>query len=428
MQKQKKRKGLVVCLYGIVVLLMLLVSTSVLALNVQNFQPSQAYTDGLQLYTSDTLKKWDVSLGLAINYVHNPLEVGTVGAAGRTQGLVDQLITTDFLVSVGLTDWWTLNVDVPVNLFHNIAPGINPARDKGGPEFGDVRFSSKFTLYNANKTKHGWGLAFIPYVNAPTGDQNVFVGYANTTGGAVLAFDKIIKSNRFYVNTGVRFNDETLQNIDIQHEFVFGAGYQRPLIKKIDLDVIVEMTGSTTFNNFFSDEVTTPLDFHLALKKAFLKKKNLVAYVGGSRGITGGYGSPDFRVFTGLSYTFSIKPKAKFFPGIVYFRFDKEVVDNPYEPVVDRIAAYYTRHKKTHFTVHGHTDAVGTNAYNDKLAKRRAVSVKKALIERGVPGSQINVVIHGEASPAAANSSNQGRALNRRATTDLYVSGFKKNS
>ncbi|MBU0504761.1 MAG: OmpA family protein [bacterium] len=424
MQKQKKSTALLVCLFGIMVLTMLLGSTSAFALNVQNFQPSQLYSNGLQLHTSDALKKWDMSLGFATNYVHNPLEVGRIGAAARTQGLVDQLLTTDFLVSVGLTDWWTLNLDVPVNWYHNIAPGIIATRDKGGPEFGDIRFSSKFTLYNASKTKHGWGLAFIPYVTAPTGDQNVFVGYANATGGAILAVDKIIKSNRFYVNTGIRFNDETLQNIDIQHEFVFGVGYQRPLIKKADLDIILEMTGSTTFNNFFTDEVTTPLDFHLALKKAFLKNKNLVAYVGGSRGITGGYGSPDFRVFTGLSYTFSIKPRAKFLPGIVYFRFDKSVLDNPYEPIVDRIASYYVRHKKTHFTVHGHTDAVGPNAYNYKLAKKRAESVKKELIQRGVPGAHIKVLIHGEEKPVATNKTIQGRALNRRAETDLYVSAL----
>jgi len=50
------------------------------------------------------LPQKNVAVGFFTNYVHNPIETG-LNSGKRTGGLVDQLITTDFLLSVGLADW-----------------------------------------------------------------------------------------------------------------------------------------------------------------------------------------------------------------------------------------------------------------------------------------------------------------------------------
>ena len=62
----------------------------------------------------------------------------------------------------------------------------------------------------------------------------------------------------------------------------------------------------------------------------------------------------------------------------------------------------------------GHTDSLGSNAYNQKLSQRRAESVKTYLSERGVDASRMEVKGYGEAEPVAPNDTAEGRELNRR--------------
>lgn len=62
----------------------------------------------------------------------------------------------------------------------------------------------------------------------------------------------------------------------------------------------------------------------------------------------------------------------------------------------------------------GHTDSLGSNAYNQKLSQQRAQSVKDYLGDRGVGDSRMQVKGYGEAEPVAPNDTAEGRELNRR--------------
>ena len=64
--------------------------------------------------------------------------------------------------------------------------------------------------------------------------------------------------------------------------------------------------------------------------------------------------------------------------------------------------------------IEGHTDATGTDAYNQKLSERRAQAVKNYLALRGIPAERIHTAGYGEARPIASNASVQGRSQNRR--------------
>jgi outer membrane protein OmpA-like peptidoglycan-associated protein len=64
--------------------------------------------------------------------------------------------------------------------------------------------------------------------------------------------------------------------------------------------------------------------------------------------------------------------------------------------------------------VQGHTDSRGSDAYNDKLSQDRAESVRRFLIEEGLPAEKIRAVGKGEGNPIASNDSAEGRANNRR--------------
>jgi OOP family OmpA-OmpF porin len=73
----------------------------------------------------------------------------------------------------------------------------------------------------------------------------------------------------------------------------------------------------------------------------------------------------------------------------------------------------------THVTVVGHTDSVGSAAYNAKLSLRRANAVKAYLVTKGVPVKLISVEGHGLREPVASNDTAEGRAQNRRAEISI---------
>jgi OOP family OmpA-OmpF porin len=73
----------------------------------------------------------------------------------------------------------------------------------------------------------------------------------------------------------------------------------------------------------------------------------------------------------------------------------------------------------------GHTDSVGTDAYNQKLSIRRAEAVKKHLVSQGIEAKRIYVEGKGESQPVADNKTADGRAKNRR--VQIEAIGTRKN-
>ena len=85
----------------------------------------------------------------------------------------------------------------------------------------------------------------------------------------------------------------------------------------------------------------------------------------------------------------------------------------------DKLNTIATRLKQeaasAQLTVTGHTDSVGSDAYNQKLSDKRAHSVVEYLIDSGVPRSSfVSVTGAGESQPVADNKTADGRAMNRR--------------
>jgi len=106
-------------------------------------------------------------------------------------------------------------------------------------------------------------------------------------------------------------------------------------------------------------------------------------------------------------------------PVRLYFAFDRGTPIPSSVKALDRIVAQVERAGGSlPIRVVGHTDSVGTKAYNDGLSMRRAKAVKRLLIQRGVPAGKIEVVAMGERKPVATNRTEAGRKLNRRAEVE----------
>ncbi|WP_458130854.1 OmpA family protein [Pseudomonas sp. R3-41] len=100
----------------------------------------------------------------------------------------------------------------------------------------------------------------------------------------------------------------------------------------------------------------------------------------------------------------------------VHFEFNKATLTPADKDVLSTVATRLKQETSTaQLSVTGHTDSVGSDAYNQKLSQRRADSVVKYLVENGVPQSSfVSVSGAGESQPVADNKTSDGRAMNRR--------------
>jgi outer membrane protein OmpA-like peptidoglycan-associated protein len=397
------------------------------ALNVQLLRPSTGHVKGYQLFTSDALPKYRLAMGLNVNLAHHPFELTLAGTTTRVLGIVDRFVTADLLVSYGITNWWTVNLDMPVNIYHDIAPTFIATRDKGGGDAGDLGVIMKFQIFDAEETSTGLGLAVVPFVTLPTGRQSIFFGDENVTAGAVLVGDAQWKANRFYLNVGGRFRErEQITNLIVKHELLYGLGFTRPIVKDWDFNIILEVFGSTNFRKFATENISSPIEGLAILQKKWGEKRNLITHLGGGFGITNGYGVPTWRALVGVSYAWDLgqrKPREEVIvTNDVHFSFDGAEIRPQSYPILDEVAGKIdARPDVEHVRVEGHTDSYGSNAYNQKLSERRAKSVEKYMIQKGVPGDKIDSVGYGETKPVADNATKEGRAKNRRVEFRLRI-------
>ncbi len=103
----------------------------------------------------------------------------------------------------------------------------------------------------------------------------------------------------------------------------------------------------------------------------------------------------------------------------VLFDFDKYVIKKEYFPELNRWVAYFLENKGITAEIHGHTDSIGTEAYNQKLSERRAQAVINYLIEKGVDPARLVSKGFGESSPVAPNTTPAERQKNRRVEVEL---------
>lgn len=100
--------------------------------------------------------------------------------------------------------------------------------------------------------------------------------------------------------------------------------------------------------------------------------------------------------------------------GDVSFDTNSSVVRPGLYGELDRIASVLVQYPQTLIRIEGHTDSVGSEAYNMDLSRRRAEAVRNLLVQRGVADSRLEVVAFGESLPVATNDTEAGRQKNRR--------------
>jgi OOP family OmpA-OmpF porin len=109
----------------------------------------------------------------------------------------------------------------------------------------------------------------------------------------------------------------------------------------------------------------------------------------------------------------------------VLFDFDKAVIKPEGKSKLDDLANKVKAINLEVVIAIGHTDSIGSDAYNQKLSVRRAESVKAYLVSKGIEPNRIYTEGKGEKQPVASNKTKEGRAKNRR--VEIEVIGTRKN-
>ncbi|HEX9192776.1 MAG TPA: OmpA family protein, partial [Burkholderiales bacterium] len=106
-------------------------------------------------------------------------------------------------------------------------------------------------------------------------------------------------------------------------------------------------------------------------------------------------------------------------PGNVTFRTGSADLNAQFFKVLDGVAQVARKYDKTIIEIAGHTDNVGGADFNRQLSQRRASAVAQYLMSKGVTEPRIMTAAGGEEHPIASNSTEQGRAANRRVEVTL---------
>lgn len=106
-------------------------------------------------------------------------------------------------------------------------------------------------------------------------------------------------------------------------------------------------------------------------------------------------------------------PAQVYFPN-VGFDFDKRTLNDLGKGRVHEIARTLQGSSGVKVVLQGHTDYVGTDAYNEKLGLDRAEAVRTELVALGVSADRLSTVTFGESQPIFAEQEDWARAVNRR--------------
>ena len=108
-----------------------------------------------------------------------------------------------------------------------------------------------------------------------------------------------------------------------------------------------------------------------------------------------------------------------------FFDFDKSVLKKEGKAKLDDLVGKVKGINLEVIIAVGHTDSVGSDAYNQKLSVRRAEAVKSYLVSKGIEKNRVYTEGKGEKQPVADNKTAAGRAKNRR--VEIEVVGTRPN-
>ncbi|MBI2082994.1 MAG: OmpA family protein [Deltaproteobacteria bacterium] len=413
--------------------------------SLQNFMPVAGSTPYFAVSNSQTLKPMTLHGALFINYARKTMTRGN-------DVIMNGLLMEDAIFSFGILPWLETGFAVPFAFSNdtenledlNANRAVSRETDMG---LGDIRLEPKFRILD--NSQYPVGLALTPFIWFPTGDENHFVGNGGFVGGAraildykyeeiaeiALNFSYLARSDFVFPGT----TTATVLGLERDDQYLIGlAGRYTPLEW---LDLIGEVDSSLLVKAPFDRTAETPLEFLVAGRARIPQVAGLAVNLGGGTGLTSGYGSPSFRVVTGVSYTYGFEkappppppppepvappppPKVEI-KRKIHFEKGKTTLRPVSTQILDDVASTLKENPQVKkVQIEGHSDGGGKEAANLKSSIKRAEAVRQYLVDHGIEPERLTVKGFGSSQPVDSNDTDIGRAKNRRVEFNILEQG-----
>jgi len=437
-----------------------LAHANVVGVDAQNFNPTTNGLDFVTVHSSKTLSPGVINFGLFFNYALNTLPNYEDTTTGSIQEPNDSLTSMDINMGIGIMNNWDVGISLPQVVYQDVDENNTVFRGQFEQTgINEIRLNTKYRVWDGVSQ----GLAVIGSINWFLIEDYPFTGVnPGPTYNIEVAFDKSINKFAVGINGGYRIRSpgDPIPGIPVDPygNSIIGSAALSYYFEEWDFKIIGEVFGSYPVE----DSLFTS-DRDIATAEALIGGKwdvsyNVAAHFGMGTEIIHGTSSPDFRVYAGVNWAigplfkseepppasdyyieeeteetyeeksftyiddpgaFDNAPQAEetFLAKNVLFEFNGYAVKEDFHQDLEKLADYLMKGGGfSELVIIGHTDSVGSDAYNLTLSNRRAHAVKD-VIAKYLPAEdrgKIRAEGEGERSPIASNSNYQGRALNRR--------------
>ena len=286
-------------------------------IDLNQFRPSELATDGFAASTPDGQGHLRFGFQVWLDYSDDAFVVDG-------QKVVHQQMTGHLMLSLGLADRLVLFIDMPYHFMIKEGDGVTalPAPDgMKHSNLGDLYFGGRFNFFGTREDVFQIGAQATMTINTASlaSSRQTFAGQADTKPYLGGWFELLLNFNagdyvRIPIQAGYKLGPERLVGSPttpyfVGNEFTYGGGV---LIMLGDDQFMIsgEVFGRTAANSTvdFWTKNQTPVEVLGGFK--WLPDFGFTLGVGGSAGVTAGYGAPDWRVFAMLGYTMPADKKA----------------------------------------------------------------------------------------------------------------------
>lgn len=426
-----------------------LVCANVVGTDMQNFNATTSGLDFVTVHSSETLKPGIVNLGLFLNYAVNTLPYFEATSTQARTTFNDTVLGADLNAGLGLMRDWDIGISFPQVLNQSVKDQFSARGEFEKTGATEVRFNTKYRLFGNDSG----GIAFIGSVGMNRIEDNPWVGKdGGPSVNLELAADTTVGRVAYGINGGYRIRNRGTQILNSQVEplkdQIIASGAVSYHVPDWNTKFIGEVFGSFPAQSTTSNSDRTLSSGEILAGVKHDLTENLALHAGGGAGVVRGVASPDWRVYTGVNYTFGplwgandlsdppippqkhmvqIMPREpapqppveRYRTQKILFVFDSDQMIGNYAAVLEELA----EHLKSGFrelVVEGHTDSIGAALYNEKLSLRRANAIKRYLVSKyNMDARKISPIGFGERRPIADNGNYQGRQQNRRVEFEI---------
>ncbi len=268
--------------------------------NAVNFTPASGRYRLFAVGSADVGPAWEPYGHVLFHGERNSL---SITAGDHTEWVVHTHTFADINVGVGLWGFMSLDVGLPVAMTMESDPDTTSVSPLSGGGLGDMVVRLRGTPLSSKGGGFGVGLSLGATV--PTGDGDQFRGDPGAGLLANVVLDHQWSTVRLSANVGtrIRFESASFYTAEFGSELTFGLG---TLVEVFDrrLGLAIELSGRTPFSDFMGSLESTSLEIMLGPR--WWVVDGLALELGLGTGLIQGYGTPEFRFVTGVSWAPSI--------------------------------------------------------------------------------------------------------------------------